>query len=111
MKRRLLLGYLLCGVLCVCLLPASAAALDLVGWLRGDHRSYTAVYLGGGDPGVAAAPGTQAYLRYPLLGPRYGSIPGVPSYNWGYFGAPYRPVNFCHEGYYGECSWWRYRRR
>ncbi len=110
MDRCRFLGCLVLGLAWMFALPGSASAGDLLGGLKGDHRSYTAVYLGGAGPGVAAVPGGQLSPRFPLFGPRHGGVPVVPSFNWGYFGAPYRAVHFCHQGYYDDCSCWRYRR-
>jgi hypothetical protein len=111
MRRCWLLGCLACGLLGGLLWPGPAAALDLLGWLRGDHHSYTAMYLGGAEPGMGAAPGAPLDPQSPDFGPSPGYVPAVPSFHWGYFGAPYHPVRFCHKGYYGDGSWWRYRLR
>ncbi len=35
---------------------------------------------------------------------------GVPTYQWGYFGARYHPVKIYHEGYYGHRMSYGYRR-
>ena len=35
---------------------------------------------------------------------------GVPTYQWGYFGARYRPVKVYHRGYYGHRMSYGYRR-
>ncbi len=35
---------------------------------------------------------------------------GVPTYQWGYFGARYRPVKIYHQGYYGHQMSFGYRR-
>ena len=35
---------------------------------------------------------------------------GVPTYQWGYFGAHYRPVKVYHRGYYGHRMSHGYRR-
>jgi hypothetical protein len=34
---------------------------------------------------------------------------GVPTYQWGYFGARYRPVKIYHQGYYGHQISYGYR--
>lgn len=39
----------------------------------------------------------------------YGYGFGVPTYNWGYFGARYSSVSICHKGYYGDYYQWGYR--
>jgi hypothetical protein len=109
MPRRCLLGGLICGLLWGLSLPAPAVAGDLLGWLRGNHLSYTAEYLGAGAPGVTAAPGPRLYPGCNLFRPQY-VVPIMPSFHWGYFGAPYRADHFCHQGYHGDCASWRYRR-
>lgn len=111
MRHGCLLGTLLGALLWGLFRPAPAAAGDLLGWLRGDHRSYTAEYLSGAEPGVALAPGPQPYPSATVHGPRPGCVPSAPSFNWGYFGAPYVAPHFCHKGYHGDCAWWHYRRR
>ncbi len=35
---------------------------------------------------------------------------GVPTYQWGYFGARYRPIKIYHQGYYGHQISYGYRR-
>jgi len=111
MSRCWLPGCLVLGLLWGLFRPAPAVAFDLLGWLRGDHRSYTAMYLSGAAPDAGAVPGTSLDLGGALFGSRYGCVPGVPSYNWGYFGAAYHPVHFCHKDYYGDCSWWHTHHR
>jgi len=60
---------------------------------------------------VAAPPGPHRYLEYNTgCYPWYGYGLGVPTYNWGYFGAHYRPAPICHQGYYGDFYQWGYRR-
>jgi hypothetical protein len=110
MPRYCLTTCMIFGLLGPLSLPAPAAGFDLLGWLKGDHRSHTAEYLGIAEPAAALVPGPQPLPRPQALGTGYGSGPGVSSCNWGYFGAPYRPVDFCHKGYYGDCLWWCYRR-
>ncbi len=41
--------------------------------------------------------------------PGYG-FGGVPTYQWGYFGARYRPIKIYHQGYYGHQISYGYRR-
>ena len=57
--------------------------------------------------------GTPAPHRYPEYNtansPWYGYGFGVPTYNWGYFGAHYRPTVVSHKGYYGHYTQWGYR--
>ena len=58
--------------------------------------------------------GTPGPHRYPEYNtgnyPWYGYGFGVPTYNWGYFGANYRPTAVSHKGYYGHYTQWGYRR-
>jgi hypothetical protein len=111
MSRCWFRGCLAMGLLWGLFWPAPAAAFDLLGWLRGDRRSYTAVYLGGAGADVRTQQGPLLSPGGALFGPRYEGIPGVPSYNWGYFGAPYHPTHFCHKDYHGECLWWHTHNR
>ena len=60
---------------------------------------------------VAAPPGPHRYAEYNTgCYPWYGYGFGVPTYNWGYFGAQYRPACVTHHGYYGDYYQWGYRR-
>ena len=99
------------GLLLVLLLtPDSSPGGELLGRLFG-HHGYEPYYLGNPKPGMAAAPpGPHRYPEYNVCGPWYGYGFGVPTYNWGYFGARYRPACICHKGYYGTLSQWGYRR-
>lgn len=42
--------------------------------------------------------------------PWYGYGMGVPTYDYGWFGATYRPAKVSHTGYYGGTYQWGYRR-
>jgi hypothetical protein len=57
--------------------------------------------------------GTPGPYRYPEYNsgnyPWYGYGFGVPTYNWGYFGAKYRPAVVSHKGYYDRYTQWGYR--
>jgi len=61
----------------------------------------------------AISQGTPGPHRYPEYNtgnyPWYGYGFGVPTYNWGYFGARYRPAIVSHKGYYGRQTQWGYR--
>ena len=60
---------------------------------------------------VGTPPGPHRYPEYNTgCYPWYGYGFGVPTYNWGYFGATYRPVCIGHTGYYGDFLQWSYRR-
>ena len=111
MLRRWLTGGLVGGLLYGWLLVTPAGAGDLLAWLRGDCRSSTVEHLGGAmAPGTAArAPEARPILA--LFRPQYAPVPPVPNFNWGYFGAPRRPLHFCHTGCHGDVSSWCYRRK
>ena len=111
MPRCCLLGGLVFGLLWGVFRPAPAAAGDLLGWLKGDRRSHTAEHLAGAEPGMPVTSAARLYPAFSILGPRHRYIPGVPSFNWGYFGAAHRPTHFCHKGYHGDCVSWSYRPR
>ena len=111
MLGRFLLAGVIGGLLWGILLPARAAGGDLIGWLRGDRRSHTVEYLDGGEPAAGVLPGSPLHLAPLVRGPGRSGVAVVPAYHWGYFGAPYHPVHFCHKDYYGDCLWWCYRRR
>jgi hypothetical protein len=51
---------------------------------------------------VPAAPLNQGWTGY--------GFGGVPTYQWGYFGARYRPMKVYHRGYYGHRMSYGYRR-
>ena len=56
-------------------------------------------------------PGPHRYPEYNTgCYPWYGYGFGVPTYNWGYFGAHYRPFSVSHTGYYNDFVQWGYRR-
>jgi len=60
---------------------------------------------------VATVPGPYRYPQYKGGNyPWYGYGFGVPTYQWGYFGAEYRPASISHHGYYGDFTQWGYRR-
>jgi len=92
------------------LLPTTAEAGNLVTWLRKcveNKPPYAHV------PTVGVSVGTPSPERYTGGRPCrqwYGYGWGVPTYNWGYFGARYQPVCICHKGYYGDFVQWSYRR-
>ena len=81
--------------------PSSpAVAGDLFRWLPGKHVHHYRDH-------VAAPPGPHRYPGYnAATAPWYGYGFGVPTYNWGYFGATHRPASVCHRGYYGDFTQW-----
>jgi hypothetical protein len=62
--------------------------------------------------GLSAAPaGAWFYPKFiPELEPWRSGRVGVPSYNWGYFGARTRPSCSRHRSYHGEYIQWTSRR-
>ncbi len=55
-----------------------------------------------GRHGVPQAPPAAGWSGY--------GFGGIPTYQWGYFGAHYRPVKVYHRGYYGHRMSHGYRR-
>jgi hypothetical protein len=110
MPRCCLLGVLVCGLLVALFSPAPAAAGDLLSWLKGAQPAHPPETVGTPRPTVAAGPGPQVYPEHHVSFPGRGSALVPSAYAWGSFGAGHRPVRFCHKGYYGDSSWYRYRR-
>ena len=109
MSRRCLLGALFC-VLTSGLLPATpATAGELLSRLKGHLHKPPPGYVSSPRQIVAAPPGPHRYAEYNVYCPWYGYGLGVPTYNWGYFGARYRPACIYHKGYYGDLTQWGYR--
>jgi len=94
--------------------PPSASAIEGLAWYPGKHLQSLHGYASGPSQPiqhVAAPPGPHRYPEYnAAAAPWYGYGFGVPTYNWGYFGATYRPAAVCHHGYYGDFTQWGYRR-
>lgn len=97
-----------------------AASLALLcggpAWGQGRLRTPPIEY----TPGVAApagpvfTPGMPKPQRAPLPGGHNGEwngygFGGVPTYQWGHFGARYRPYHGAHRGYYGHQLQWSFR--
>ena len=101
-----------CGLL-LALAPLSrdyVSAADLRttirGWLNKPKPPYNQVPPTGvsiGPPNPCRYTGGQPCKEW------YGYGFGVPTYNWGYFGARYQSVSVCHKGYYGDHCQWGYR--
>lgn len=110
MMRPLFVG-VLAGMLVWPLLPAPAPGGPLVRWLTGQCSGPPPGYTANPMQVVASTPGPYRYPAY-QTGPYpwYGYGFGVPTYNWGYFGARYRPHCVGHSGYYGDFTQWSYRR-
>ena len=105
--------YVLAGALLLGAVPATPA--DAGGWLAKCRilpaRQQPPYWAGNPKQTVAAPPGPYRYPEYDAArGPWYGYGFGVPTYNWGYFGARYRPASISHRGYYGDFTQWSYRK-
>jgi len=93
------------------LFPTTASAagpLEILGVLRPGRLVEHPGTPGGYSVGP---PGPYRYPEYSTgHSPWYGYGFGVPTYQWGYFGARYRPACVSHKGYYGDYTQWGYRR-
>jgi len=78
-------------------------------WISGHHKRPSGAHASPYQV-LGARPAPHVYPEYNVNAPWYGYGFGVPSYNWGYFGARYRPAQVSHRGYYGDVSQWGYRR-
>jgi len=110
MSRRGILIVLVSVLLAGFVLPACASAGNWLGLLKWQRR-VPAESVGNPKRIVAPPPGPHRYPEYntgPC--PWYGYGFGVPTYNWGYFGARYRPATIAHSGYYDTYTQWGYRR-
>ena len=106
--RCCLIHVMLLALLAV-LLAAPAHAGNLFPFFK-DHSPYCPPdWVGNPRRIVAAPPGPHRYGEYNVCCPWYGYGFGVPTYQWGYFGATYRGACVCHKGYYGTFSQWGYR--
>ena len=106
---RRLMPWMMVGVLLsIWLLPRPAEAGNLLAWLAGEHKR-PAAYRGSPTQVFGPRPSPHVYPEYNVSSPWYGYGFGVPAYNWGYFGARYRPAVTCHKGYYGDFTQWGYR--
>jgi hypothetical protein len=83
---------LVTGLLFVALSPASAPAGDFLELLKRPYTGPAPVYARQPGRAVAVPPGHERYYAYNVPDyPWYSNGLGVPTYNWGYFGARYRP--------------------
>lgn len=64
-----------------------------------------------GSPNCPLARSSQARPGASGQYPWYGAVWGVPTYNWGYFGAPSNPTTTWHRGYYHDLYQWGQWRR
>jgi hypothetical protein len=113
MPRRIQFLPLIAMVITISLASASADAGELWARLRSPcpHCGQSASWGGNPTRHVAAPPGPHRYPEYNAAqAPWYGYGFGVPTYNWGYFGARYRHASLSHKGYYGDFTQWGYRR-
>jgi hypothetical protein len=94
--------------------PATAAAGDWFGWLWGRPKPAAQPAPYTPQPIVVAAPPGPyrhpAYANANGLYPWYGYGFGVPTYQWGYCGSTFRPIQICHYGYYNTFTQWGYER-
>ncbi len=100
--------------------PAAAAAGDWLGWRKKAtepqsnsqpaHSRRPAVPYTPRPIVVASPPGPYRSPAYAGKYPWYGYGFGVPTYQWGYCGSTFRPVEICHFGYYDDYSQFGYRR-
>ena len=109
MPHRCVLSILVCLLSLTWLLPAPAEAGNLFPFFKDHRHRCPPDWVGNPKRIVAAPPGPHRYGEYNVYCPWYGYGFGVPTYNWGYFGARYRPACVCHTGYYGMFTQWGYR--
>ncbi len=64
-----------------------------------------------GNPNYPLPPGNTTRQGTAGTYPWYGTVWGVPAYNWGYFGAPSYPTSRWHEGYSRDFYQWGQWRR
>jgi hypothetical protein len=92
--------------------PATAAAGDWLSLLRRPDHAATPPAPYNPQPIVVGSP--PGPYRCPCYAngnaPWYGYGFGVPTYQWGYCGATYRPVCICHFGFYNTYTQWGYER-
>ena len=107
MSRRLVSVLLVAGFVAFGLIRPTTA--DAAGPIRFFPKLHAALHHQGSLHGESN--GTHGSHFYPDY--NTGNYPreryGVPTYNWGYFGAHYRPTIVSHKGYYGKCTQWGYR--
>ncbi len=109
MSLRLAVLLLVCAAALACA-GRAAAGYDwpMVPWgaYHQRHPNYQP-----GNPNYPLPASSQA--QPPAAGqyPWYGTVWGVPAYNWGYFGAHSYPTERWHRGYYGDVQNWGVWRR
>ena len=110
MPRRRWWGRLLGATVWWVLSAAPAGAGDLLGWLTRQHCGPAPTPATSSNRFTAVPPGKQPYYAYNVEGyPWYAHGLAVPTYNWGYFGAQYRPLIVRQHPYYGDYRQWSFR--
>ena len=101
----------LAGVLTLEILCSSAAVSgELLRMLRACHCEQGTTFLAN-PAGFVAVPPVPSRFGGCGSAPAWSGYGfGIPTYNWGYFGARYRPACVSHTGYYGDYVQWGYRR-
>jgi len=102
---------LLLGVLAWEMFSANTAtAADPLGWLARQYCGPAPTPATSTNRFAAVPPGKQRYYAYNVDGyPWYAHGAAVPTFNWGYFGAQYRPTVIRQHSYYGDYRQWSYR--
>ncbi len=101
MSRRIVVFVASAILLTTCYLSPRVEAGEL--WTRIKARRYQ-------PAPIDVSPTPDRYADFRAAMPGYDSLIGVPTYNWGYFGARSRVSDTVHRGYYGDVSQWHYRR-
>jgi hypothetical protein len=80
---------------------SNAAAVDLLSWVTRQHAGPAPSPASSTGRFPAVPPGKQPYYAYNVEDyPWYKHGCAVPTYNWGYFGARYRPLVVGGHSYY-----------
>jgi hypothetical protein len=109
MSRRFL-SCIVTGLLWASLLPVPTKAGELLALLKKPYTGPAPVYARQPSRFVAVPPGHERYYAYNEPDyPWYTNGFGVPTYNWGYFGARYRPTIVGQDPYYPEYRGFSYR--
>jgi hypothetical protein len=92
------------------LLSTPAMAAELLGLWKKPYTGPAPVYARQPSRAVAVPPGHQRYYAYNEPDyPWYNNGLGVPTYNWGFFGARYRPAIVGDHPYYNMYSGFSFR--
>jgi hypothetical protein len=91
--------------------PAAAAARHPFAFWRRPTWTNPSPHQHAADEASSTPSGAYFYPEHVTgLHPWYGGRVGVPSYNWGHFGARPGPTCVRHTGYYGHYVQWSFRR-